>query len=260
MNHLSKYAVVLAAGKGTRMKSELPKVLMEVAHKPMILHVLDNLIPLNLEQIVIVVGYKKELVIDKVNQYIASNYDNYKNKIFFVEQKEQLGTGHAFLMTESLLGNKEGYILVTAGDMPLLQTQSFSKLFDLVIEKNLPGGVLGSRLENPTGYGRLVRNEQNLLERIIEEKDATDEIKKIKEVNTGCYVFKLPEIFAILKEIKNNNNQNEYYLPDVVEIYRKKNQNFGDFILNDYRESLGANTKEELENLNHIYNLLFTAK
>jgi len=254
-----KYAVVLAAGKGTRMKSDLPKVLMEVADKPMILHVLDNLLPLNLNQIVLVVGYKKDLVIESVKDYISRNYEYFLDKISFVEQKEQLGTGHAFLMAESILSNKKGYVLVTAGDMPLIQPKSFYQLFEIVHKKQSAGAVLGSVLENPSGYGRLVRDPQNLLEKIVEEKDATEDVKKIKEVNTGCYVFKLPEIFSILKEIKNNNNQNEYYLPDVVEIYRRKNQSFSDLILRDYREALGANTKEELEQLNYIYHLLFAS-
>lgn len=255
--NIKRFAVVLAAGKGTRMKSELPKVLMEVAHKPMIFHVIDNLIPLNFDKIIIVVGYKKDLVIDSVNAYIKENYPSFIHQILFVEQKEQLGTGHAFLMTENILKNKEGYVLVTAGDMPLIRTESFYQLFKMMENQSIAGVVMGSKLENPTGYGRFVRDKNDQLERIVEEKDATEDIKKIKEVNTGCYVFKLPEIFDILKEIKSNNNQNEYYLPDVIEIYKKKNQIFGDFILQDYREALGANTVEELENLNRIYNLLY---
>lgn len=255
--NIKRFAVVLAAGKGTRMKSELPKVLMEVAHKPMIFHVIDNLIPLNFDKIIIVVGYKKDLVIDSVNTYIKENYPSFIHQILFVEQKEQLGTGHAFLMTENILKDKEGYVLVTAGDMPLIRTESFYQLFKMMENQPIAGVVMGSKLENPTGYGRFVRDKNDQLERIVEEKDATEDIKKIKEVNTGCYVFKLPEIFDILKEIKSNNKQNEYYLPDVIEIYKKKNQIFGNFILQDYREALGANTVEELENLNRIYNLLY---
>lgn len=258
-SNLNHYAVVLAAGKGVRMKSELPKVLMEVAQKPMVLHVLDHLIPLNLKKIIIVVGYKKGLVIDKVHEYLKKQYPNLKNDfIEFVEQKEQLGTGHAFLMSESILKNSNGYVLVTAGDMPFIKTASFLKLFEIAQKDHFAGSILGSVLENPEGYGRFVRDNQNILQKIVEEKDASEEIKQIREVNTGCYVFKLPEIFDIIKEIGNNNSQNEYYLPDVIQIYRNKNLFFGDYILHDYREALGANTKEELEYLNTIYNLIFS--
>ncbi len=255
--HKNRYAVILAAGKGTRMNSDLPKVLMEVHQKPMVFHVLDHLIPLQLQKIVIVVGYKKDLVIQNISSYINSNYYLSNTEIEFVEQQEQLGTGHAFLMAEKVLHSEKGYVLVTAGDMPFLKTESFLKLFRLVEIEDCAGSILGAILENPKGYGRFVRDSNKKLLKIVEEKDASEEIKKIKEVNTGCYVFKLPEIFSILKEIKNSNKQNEYYLPDVIEIYRGKGQYFMDFILEDYRESLGANTKEELEYLNQVYSLIF---
>lgn len=247
----NKYAVVLAAGKGTRMNSELPKVLMEVHNKPMIFYVLDNLKPILFKEIIIVVGYKKEIVIEKVEEYRKAQ--NYPIPIKFVEQKEQLGTGHAFATTEPLLKNQKGNVLVTAGDMPFISTDSFLNLFLVIEQEKSIGSILTSYLENPTGYGRIIRDQNNYLEKIVEEKDATEEIKKIKEVNTGCYVFQLPEIFLKLKEIKNNNKQGEYYLPDIIEIYKKENKNFSCFILKDSREAMGANTKEELEKLNEIY-------
>lgn len=247
----NKYAVVLAAGKGTRMKSELPKVLMEVHNKPMIFYVLDNLKPIPFKEIIIVIGYKKEIVIEKVQNYIKE--ENYPIPINFVEQKEQLGTGHAFATTEPLLKNQIGNVLVTAGDMPFISTDSFLNLFLIMEKEKSVGSILTSYLQNPTGYGRIIRDQNNFLEKIVEEKDATEEIKKIKEINTGCYVFQLPEIFSILKEIKNNNKQGEYYLPDVIEIYKKQNKNFSCFTLKDPIEAMGANTKEELENLNEIY-------
>ncbi|MFN3604203.1 MAG: sugar phosphate nucleotidyltransferase [Leptonema sp. (in: bacteria)] len=245
------YAVVLAAGKGTRMNSELPKVLMEVDGKPMIFFVLENLKPLNLTEIVIVVGYKKEYLIEKINEYIQKT--NFSILIRFAEQKEQLGTGHAFLMTEPLLKNVKGYVLVTAGDMPFLSTDSFKSLFSKIQEENTVGAILTSYMEDPYGYGRIVRDKNQLLDKIVEEKDATEEIKKIKEVNTGCYVFTLPEIFDILKKIKNNNKQGEYYLPDVIEIYKQEKKHFSCYTLKDSREAMGANTKEELKKLNEIY-------
>lgn len=249
----SRYAVILAAGKGTRMQSDLPKVLMELAGKPMLFHVLDNIFPLQLESIFIVVGYKKELVMDSVLSYVRNSYPVYEEKVVFVEQKEQLGTAHAFMMAEPFLSTRKGYVLVTAGDMPLLSKDTFEKMFGMCISHQASGLVLGARLENPAGYGRFVRDREGNLLRIVEEKDADEEIKKIKEVNTGCYVFRVPEIFAELKEIKNKNSQKEYYLPDVIEISRLKNKKFLDFMLDDHREALGANTREELNLLNSIF-------
>ncbi|MCS7206237.1 MAG: NTP transferase domain-containing protein [Leptospiraceae bacterium] len=251
-----KYAVVLAAGKGTRMKSDLPKVLMEVAEKPMIHHVLENLFHIDLEKILIVVGYKKELVEEKTQEFVHQNYPEKSSKIEFVEQKEQLGTAHAFLMTEPYLSQKRGLVLVTAGDMPLIKTKSFLKLFELCEVHQTPGSVLGAVLENPTGYGRFVRNKEGLLEAIIEEKDADEETKKIKEINTGCYVFRLPGVFHVIKQINNHNVQKEYYLPDVIKVYRKQNQFFSVYTLQDSREAFGANTIDELNELNRIYYLL----
>ncbi len=249
----SKYVVILAAGKGTRMNSELPKVLMEVDQKPMIFHVLENVIPIQPNEIYIVVGYKKEIVIDHIQQFIQK--DNIFIPIQFVEQNEQLGTGHAFMMTEPFLKDKNGYVLVTAGDMPLISTKSFEKLFQIIEKENTEGSVLTSIVENPYGYGRIIRDKNHFISKIIEEKDASEDIKKIKEINTGCYVFTLPEVFSLLKLVKNNNKQGEYYLPDIIEIYRNQNRYFSCLLLENSYEALGANSKEELQMINEIYKI-----
>ena len=245
-----RYAVILAAGKGTRMQSDLPKVAMTLHNRPMILHVLDQLLPLKLSKIAIVVGYRREVVEEIVNQWINENPT--APKIDFAVQQEQKGTAHAFLQAETTFSNQAGFVLVTAGDMPLLRSSSLETLFNEAAFDSV-GAVLSAKLENPTGYGRMVRDSNKNLERIIEEKDADEFTKKINEVNTGCYVFQIPEIFNILKRIDTNNNQNEYYLPDAIQLYRQNGNFFKCVPLDDYRESLGANTRDDLLSLEEIY-------
>ena len=249
----SRHAVILAAGKGTRMKSDLPKVAMPLAGKPMVEHVLDELLPLHLESLILVVGYRSEVVEEIANSWQSKHTD--APKIQFAIQAEQKGTAHAFLQAEAALEGRSGLVLVTAGDMPLLRTGSIDRLFSEAADTKtgVAGAVLSAHLNRPKGYGRMVRDEADNLLKIVEEKDADDTIKAINEVNTGCYVFQIPEIFNILKKIDSNNNQNEYYLPDAIKIYRDLNRPFRCVLLDDHRESLGANTQEDLLHLEEIY-------
>lgn len=233
-------AVVLAAGKGTRMKSELPKVAVPLKGKPMLLHVLENLVQSGIKRIVIVVGYKKEDVISLVPSYEDIRID-------FANQEEQLGTAHAVLCTEEALGDFSGPVLVACGDMPLIRVETFQNLMNAHETSGNKATVLSARLNDPEGYGRLVRNEQGDLVRIVEEKDADEETKKIQETNTGTYIFDAPEIFQILKSVGSENAQNEYYLPDAVEIFRNRGDNVGSLVLDDAIEAMGANSKEDLD-------------
>jgi UDP-N-acetylglucosamine pyrophosphorylase len=233
-------AVVLAAGKGTRMKSELPKVAVPLQGKPMLLHVLENLVQSGVKRIVVVVGYKKEEVISLVPPYENVQID-------FAHQEEQLGTAHAVLCAEEALKDFNGSVLVACGDMPLIRVETFQNLLNTHEASGNKATVLSAKLENPKGYGRLVRNKSGELIRIVEEKDADEETKKIQETNTGTYIFDAPEIFQILKNIGSENAQNEYYLPDAVEIFRSQGQNVGSLILDDAIEAMGANSKEDLE-------------
>ncbi len=235
-------AVVLAAGKGTRMKSELPKVAVPLSGKPMILHVLDNLVQAGIKKIVIVVGYKKEEVISLIPSYPGVD-------IQFANQEEQLGTAHAVLSAEENLKDFQGPVMVACGDMPLIHSRTFFGLLESHNKNQNKATVLSARLENPMGYGRLVRNGNGSLQRIVEEKDATDEIRKIQETNTGTYVFDAPDIFNILKNINSENAQNEYYLPDAIEIFRSHGENVGSVILEDPLEAMGANSREDIETL-----------
>ena len=238
MNHKKKVsAVILAAGKGTRMKSEKPKVAVELNGKPMIGYVIESLQSSGIEDIVVVVGYKKEDVMD-----ICKIYDG----IRFVEQKEQLGTAHALMCAEELLGDLEGTVLVAAGDAPLITSESFSSLQNFHHDNNLDITILSANLDNATGYGRILRNTQGHVSGIVEEKDATDDQKKITEINTGTYCFSSPAVFDHLKKIGNSNAQKEYYLPDLVEIYNNEKLPVGALVLANSFESHGINSQEEL--------------
>ncbi|MBI3395453.1 MAG: NTP transferase domain-containing protein [Spirochaetia bacterium] len=234
-------AVVLAAGKGTRMKTDMPKVAVPLLGKPMIVHVLDHLEEAGFKRAVIVVGHKKEEVIRLAEGRSSLQCD-------FVEQSEQRGTGHAVLCAESSLASHNGTILVTCGDMPMIRASTFQTMLSThELEKNSVT-VLSSVLEKPFGYGRLVRDTKGQLERIVEEKDATDEIRKIREVNAGSYVFPCPQVFDILKNIGSQNSQNEYYLPDVVSLSRARGLNVGSVQIGPI-EATGVNSPEELQRL-----------
>ncbi|MBK8398928.1 MAG: NTP transferase domain-containing protein [Leptospiraceae bacterium] len=233
-------AVVLAAGKGTRMKSELPKVATLLNGKPLISHVLDSLISSGIKDIYVVVGFKKEEVIK-----ICKPYNNIK----FIEQKEQLGTGHALLCCEDSLKDFNGHILVACGDVPLLSASSFQNLTTFHTNHNHSVTVLSAEMNPPKGYGRIIRNNLDQLLEIVEEKDATDEQRKVSEVNTGTYIFNSPDVFHNLKKVNTENAQGEYYLPDLVKISNAKNEKTGALKLLNHLESSGVNSPEDLQRL-----------
>ncbi len=229
-------AVVLAAGKGTRMKSDLPKVVTLLESKPLILYVIDTLKKINISKIIVVVGYKKEIVMDLLKD----------TGVEFVEQTEQLGTGHALLCSEPSLNSFQGNLLVCCGDVPFISASSFQNLLDIHIQNQYALTVLSAYVENPTGYGRILRSLSNDLEKIIEEKDATEAEKSVKEVNTGTYVFQSPSVFSYLKTLKNDNAQKEYYLPDLIKIYNANGYKTGVLALSNSLESTGINSPEDL--------------
>ncbi|MCZ8341399.1 MAG: sugar phosphate nucleotidyltransferase [Leptospira sp.] len=232
-------AVILAAGKGTRMKSELPKVAVVLNESPLLLHVLHNVENAGISRKVVVVGYRKDVVTN-----ISKDFPG----VEFAEQTEQLGTGHAVLVCENNLKPYSGYTLVACGDAPLISKDSFSDLIQLHIEKGYSATVLSAKMENPTGYGRIIRSsDDGSLLRIVEEKDAKPEEKIVNEVNTGTYCFTTEDLFGALKEIGNQNAQNEYYLTDVIKILREKNQKVGAMTLKNALESHGINSPEDLQ-------------
>lgn len=235
--------IIMAAGKGTRMKSNLPKVLHIVDDKPMLIHVIDLARQLNSERIINILGHKKDLVIEA----IASE------NVEYVIQEPQLGTGHAVQQTESLLKDFDGDVLVLSGDVPLLRKSTIDKMLKIHREADNGATVLTAIFENPHGYGRVIRKKNDTLDYIIEEKDCNDKQRKIKEINAGIYIFKSKELFPALNKIKNDNKQNEYYLPDTLKYIAKAGQSIALHITSEPIEISGVNTVEQLRELNLIF-------
>lgn len=232
---MTNYAIILAAGKGTRMKSDLPKVLHKVAGISMLEHVFRSVNAIDPEKTVTVVGHKAELV----EQVLAGQTD-------FVCQTEQLGTGHAVMMAEPVLENLTGQTLVIAGDTPLITGESLKNLIDFHINHKNVATILTAEADNPFGYGRIVRNQHDEVLKIVEQKDASDFEQQIKEINTGTYVFDNARLFEALKNINTNNAQGEYYITDVIGIFRENGEKVGAYTLKDFDESLGVNDRVAL--------------
>lgn len=233
--------LILAAGKGVRMKSDIPKVLHVLAGKPLVMHVVDNLKAAGIDDIIAVVGYRGELVEEAVGSCAK-----------VVWQREQLGTGHAVMQAESALKDFEGGVVVACGDVPLMKPETFQKLVKEGAGENVKAIVITMRLDNPFGYGRIIKDKNGNIERIIEEKDASDEVKKITEVNTGTYYFDAKLLFEGLATVGTDNAQKEYYLPDVVQYIRKKGFVVKALLLEDALEGAGINSREELQRIESL--------
>ncbi|MCT4544015.1 MAG: sugar phosphate nucleotidyltransferase [Vallitalea sp.] len=232
-------AIVLGAGKGTRLQSEkynMPKVLRKAHGKPLIEYVLNALSFIKEEDTTIVVGYKKEMIYDEIK-------GNYK----FASQDQQLGTGHAVLVTEDEFKDYDGPILVAYGDMPLYKRSTYEKMFEIHQKENATCTVLTAVIDDPPAYGRIVRNEQGQMEGVVEAKDCTKEQLEIKELNVGVYVFDSKFLFENLKLLKNDNIQNEYYLTDIPKLVIEKGEKLVTHTIYNTNEVYGVNTVEELE-------------
>ncbi len=241
-------AVILAAGKGTRMKSELPKVLHKIQGLSLLERVINQTLNVqNLDEAVIITGHKAELVDD----LLAKIYDT--NVVNTVLQSPQLGTGHAVSMAINKLQDFDGNVLILCGDTPLLTTEVLDDLVDFHNREKSDLTVLSAIFDNPTNYGRIVKK-NGKLDKIVEEKDATDEQKLIMEVNTGVYCLNWQKILPAFASLKSNNSQNEYYLTDIVEWAVNKGLNTNSHILEDNKQSFGINSKEHLMQATKILN------
>jgi len=234
--------VILAAGKGTRMKSDLPKVLHPLLGRPMIHYVIDVAEEIGSKKIVLIIGHKKELVQEATRD----------RNVLYVVQEPQLGTGHAVLQTAPLFQNYEGDVLVLSGDVPLLQAKTLQKLWTVHQREKPLATLLTAEMDDPTGYGRIVRDEKGFVRQIVEEKDASPEIKKIKEINVGIYIFRSRPLFETLPLIKNDNAQGEYYLPDVLKIYVEGGEKIAAVVTPDVEETHGINTVDQLRHAEEI--------
>lgn len=237
-------AIVMAAGKGTRMKSNKSKLVHKIYGKELVKRAVETAQKAGINDIVAVVGYKKEQVQEVL-----------KDEVKYAIQEEMLGTGHAVMQATSYLKNKKGKVLVLNGDVPLLRPDTLNKMIEKSIENKEYATLLTAIYDNPKGYGRIVRDEGGNIEAIVEEKDATDEQKEIKEINAGVYCFDIEELLNALKEITPNNAQGEYYLTDVIKIMNSKGLKTGAVIVEDNTEILGVNDRIQLEMLTRILRL-----
>ena len=228
-------AVILAAGKGTRMESDLPKVIHTIDQKPMVEYVIDAVKEAGIQQICLIVGYKAEEVKNAVTSDVSYAY-----------QEEQLGTGHAVKCAKDFIG-EQGQVLVLCGDTPLITGKTLKSAMDYHTESQNKMTVISAMVEDPTGYGRIIRDENGNFVKNVEHKDATEEERKSKEVNSGMYIFDAKDLQDALTKINNQNAQGEYYLPDTLEIIKKEGGKVGAYILEDSDEMAGVNTKVQLE-------------
>jgi bifunctional UDP-N-acetylglucosamine pyrophosphorylase / glucosamine-1-phosphate N-acetyltransferase len=237
------HLVVLAAGKGTRMKSALPKVLHRAAGLPLIEYTLRTADAIAPATTVIVVGHQAGAVEAALQP---------RSGLRFVVQEPQLGTGHALLQAEPALAGAQGTVVMLSGDVPLLSTDSLRRLVERHVDTRAAATVLTALVDDPTGYGRIVRRDGRIAS-IVEHKDASAEQRAIAEINSGIYAFDIAPLFDALRQIGSANAQGEYYLPDLVKIYRDRGLTVETLMLDDPRQILGVNSRKELA---HVADLL----
>ncbi len=227
-------AVILAAGKGTRMKSDLPKVLHKVCGQPMVHYAINAAKDAGANEVIVIVGYQGQLVKHEVLDVVK-----------FVEQHEQLGTGHAVMCAKNQIGT-EGDVVVLCGDTPLITADTIKKLYDHHKHNSNGVTVLSAMLDDPTGYGRIIRDKDGGFLKITEHKDCTEEELKCKEINSGMYIFNAEALSFSLDKLTNNNAQGEYYLTDTIAIIKSTGLKVGAVVVDDANEILGVNTLTQL--------------
>lgn len=229
---MKRFAIVLAAGQGKRMKSKLYKVLHPVCGKPMVGHVLDTVKKVECERSIVVVGHGAEAV----KSYLGTSAE-------YVLQEQQLGTGHAVKQAGPLLAQEEGTTIVICGDTPLVKEETLNALIDLHTRKGAAATILTASMNNPKGYGRIIRGQSGFVERIVEQKDCSPEEDAVQEINTGTYCFDNAKLFAALEKVTNSNAQQEYYLTDVIGILVQNGEVVEGYLTEDYAESIGVNDR-----------------
>lgn len=237
------FAVIMAAGDDARMKSSLPKVMHKICGHPMIEYVVDAVLGVDNCEPIVVLGEGEEDIKKVLGSHIKYAY-----------QHECLGTGHAVMMARQYLENQTGYALVLGGNIPLITSNTLQNLVDYCVNGNYDAVALSALFENPHGYGRIVRDIAGDFERIVEHKDATEEEKLIKEVNSSVYCFSIPQLLEGLSKLENNNQQGEYYLTDVLGILKGQGKKIGVYTVYDSSEIMGVNTRIQQAEAHKILN------
>lgn len=243
--------IIMAAGKGTRMKSKQPKVLHKTAGKSMLDHVIDSAIKLNPTKILTIIGFEAQQIIDA--------YDN-RFPVTWVEQKEQLGTGHAIMQVIPYLEGYDGDVMILSGDVPLLSTETMNEIFTSHIESDSHCTILTTLLDNPFGYGRIIKDSNSNVLKITEQKDATEQEKLIKEINSGTYCFDWKNLNKYLLEITPQNAQGEYYLTDTIQMFVNNNLKVSSYITDDINQILGVNDRSMLAKVSKIMRNIINEK
>lgn len=240
-----KCAIILAAGEGTRMKMNSPKVLASVLFKPMLKWVLDSVVLSEIDNICIVAGYR--------HQDVKNYLDSIDINSDLVIQNERKGTAHAVMCAEKFLNQySDEDVLILGGDSPFIDEITIKKSYDIHKSNLNAATVISAEIDEPSGYGRILRDKTNKFIDIIEHKDATESVKMIKEVNSGAYWFNIKKLLSVLPNISNNNAQGEYYLPDTIKLLLERGEKVYAFKTNCKDIVLGANTCEQLNDLNVI--------
>ena len=237
-------AVILAAGKGTRMKSDKPKVVHQAMGKPMVYYSIEAARHAGADSVCVIVGYKADEVKAAISQSVTDV------SVDYALQEEQLGTGHAVKCASDFIG-KEGDVIILCGDTPMVTGDTLKKALDYHRENGDGVTVISAILDEPFGYGRIIRNGDSL-EKIVEEKDADAEEKAVKEVNSGMYIFDCAALQDALSQISNDNAQGEYYLPDAIEIIKKSGLKASAVPMDDADQIRGVNTLEQLAEAERI--------
>jgi UDP-N-acetylglucosamine diphosphorylase/glucosamine-1-phosphate N-acetyltransferase len=236
--------VIMAAGKGTRMNNPaMAKVMFPVGDVPMIHHVVQLALDCRAERIIAIIGYNRESVRAYLDEAFAG-------RVEYAEQVEQLGTGHAVIQTVPLLSGFDGDVLVLSGDVPLLGRGTIDALAALHREEDATATVLTVRAPDPTGYGRVIRNQDRSVARIVEQRDAGPEELAVDEVNSGIYMFRVPDLLEALRHLRNDNAQGEYYLTDVFGWFASQGKTIAAYTSSDFTEVQGINTVANLEEVN----------
>jgi UDP-N-acetylglucosamine pyrophosphorylase len=241
-------AAIMAAGQGKRMLNpDMPKVMYRVNGRPLIDHVVDLALKIGSSPVVVIVGFKREAVI----QHLTQKYDS---TVAFAIQAEQLGTGHAVMQTEEILKDFDGDVLVLSGDVPLLTQKTMRNLLDSHYQTGAAMTVLTAKVDDPTGYGRIIRTEDGSVDRIVEHRDASPVERDVREINSGIYVFKRKELFDALRHVTPENSQHEYYLTDVFGYFVHHGMRVSAVLAEHFDEIRGINTVEQLKEAENALN------